>query len=430
MSKVLLTLFLLFSLSLYPSWAADKAFLDFEEHCHRWASSVALAEYNRALSEVRLLHGDIDLKGRSAKEVIIELSKQGYVKKSLYFEYEWDPFALENYTFSSTKFEELEPLPEKFFQGRIRGALLKKGLQHPSYRVRWFVLQYLSRKTEVTPLRTVLKAYVHEKKEHLLPYFMSLLVTERFVKAAAKYKSYPRSVVLRIKRSIRAAQRMDEKAQALFLAVMFTDARPSFEIPVVIYQLEQGYAISYLIRLFRTYPAKWVEEFTVPFREGYGDQHEKLLRIFEHFPQNRKVLAALHFALNNRQKGHFSDIRAKIIGTWQTITGIEYKGSIEPYNAWYKTRKGGKMSKERVTVVGRAANAKGGAVVVVDGAPYYLPQLDEWPDDLLGKTVEVTGIKSREQFIPEVVVDKDGAISQGAVGQQTTIREATWKKVP
>ena len=47
--------------------------------------------------------------------------------------------------------------------------------------------------------------------------------------------------------------------------------------------------------------------------------------------------------------------------------------------------------KEMVTLTGEAGNAKLGAVVVVDGAPTYLAGLDAWPEDVVGKTVEVEG---------------------------------------
>ena len=403
----------------------------FKEHCHRWASATALTEYNRAMNEARLLHGDFALGKRSAEEVIKELSRQGYVNKRLYFEYNWDPFSRKGYTFSSSLYSDLSLDLAGYFKKRFRGAFLKKGLVDSSFRVRWFVLQCLARRTDITPLKLVLKAYVFEKREQLLQHYIRLLISDRFVKVALRYKKYPKSVVRRITISVNAARTMYQKAQVLFLAVMFTKERPTFEIPVVIHQMEQGYSLSYLVKLFKSYPEKWVEEFTVPFKEGYGDQHAKLLTIFSHFPDNPTCLEALAHALENRSTGHFSDLRAKIIKTWQKMTGIEFKGDISPYLAWYEDKKkGGRKMQEKVRVTGTAQNAKGGAVLLVEGAPYYIPQLDEWPDEFLGQKVEVTAIKKVEQFLPEATVDKDGAISQGAVGQQTTLRQATWKKVP
>lgn len=424
-----------FAATLLVNGASAKDFTqqykEFKEHCHRWASATALTEYNRAMNEARLLHGDFELGKRSAKEVIKELTRQGYVNKRLYFEYDWDPFSRKGYSFSSSRYSNLSLDLAGYFKKKYRGAFLKKGLVDSSFRVRWYVLQCLARRTDVTPLKIVLKAYVFEKREQLLQHYIRLLVSDRFVKAALRYNKYPKSVIKRITLSINAARTMYEKAQVLFLAVMFTKERPKFEIPVVIHQMEQGYSVAYLVKLFQSYPEKWVEEFTIPFKEGYGDQHAKLLTIFSHFADNPTCLAALAHALKNRSTGHFSDLRAKIIKTWQEITGIEFKGDISPYLAWYeeKKKRGRKMVK-KVTMTGTAQNAKGGAVLLVEGAPYYIPQLDEWPDELLGQEVEVTAIKKVEQFLPEVTVDKDGAISQGALGQQTTLRQATWKKVP
>ncbi len=47
---------------------------------------------------------------------------------------------------------------------------------------------------------------------------------------------------------------------------------------------------------------------------------------------------------------------------------------------------------EQVTVVGTAQNAAAGAIVSLDGRPVYVSQLEQWPPDLVGRKVEVSGV--------------------------------------
>lgn len=79
------------------------------------------------------------------------------------------------------------------------------------------------------------------------------------------------------------------------------------------------------------------------------------------------------------------------------------------------------------TVVGTAENAKGGAVLLVDDVPLYVVGLDAWPDELLHRRVQVTGVRARKQYLPEATVDASGAVSQGAVGQQDVLEGASWQ---
>ena len=82
-------------------------------------------------------------------------------------------------------------------------------------------------------------------------------------------------------------------------------------------------------------------------------------------------------------------------------------------------------------LVGIAQNAKGGAVLVVDGdGVYYLAGLASWPDEVHGKKVQVTGKTDQRQYIPEARQLPDGAWTQGAKGSQSVIDAPEWKVVP
>ena len=66
------------------------------------------------------------------------------------------------------------------------------------------------------------------------------------------------------------------------------------------------------------------------------------------------------------------------------------------------------------------------AVVVVDGSPIYLTGMDAWPEDVVGKSVTVTGT-SRTTDAFEAHQDDNGAWSQGTAGPVTFIDDPGWK---
>lgn len=70
-----------------------------------------------------------------------------------------------------------------------------------------------------------------------------------------------------------------------------------------------------------------------------------------------------------------------------------------------------------VTIRGAAENAKAGAVIVTDlDEAVYLEDLEEWPDDLLGKRIVAEGILRRRRIYPQIEIEDD-VPSQGMSGE-------------
>lgn len=81
----------------------------------------------------------------------------------------------------------------------------------------------------------------------------------------------------------------------------------------------------------------------------------------------------------------------------------------------------------RVRVTGVAQNAKLGAVVVSERMTVYCLDRQEWPPDLVGQQVTVSGIVERtDDFKAEV--NEKGEISQGSAGGDLVIRRSTLEK--
>jgi hypothetical protein len=78
------------------------------------------------------------------------------------------------------------------------------------------------------------------------------------------------------------------------------------------------------------------------------------------------------------------------------------------------------------SVTGQARNAKLGAVVIVeDDGVYDVDGLEEWPEQLDGKTVTVSGVL-RVVHHETPVCNKAGEYSAGMVGVQNIIENPTW----
>lgn len=76
-----------------------------------------------------------------------------------------------------------------------------------------------------------------------------------------------------------------------------------------------------------------------------------------------------------------------------------------------------------VTVDGIAADAKRGAVVLVNDIPYYLSGLDRWPRALLGTRVRASG---RLVYLPG---DEPNPNTQYMVGPVRVLEEPCWATV-
>ncbi len=84
-----------------------------------------------------------------------------------------------------------------------------------------------------------------------------------------------------------------------------------------------------------------------------------------------------------------------------------------------------KMKGQRVTIRGKAEDAKMGAVVLVEEEPVYLTDLELWKSALRGKRVRATGLLMRRKLAPDPVMD-DGVMLQGAWGESWVLDEPTY----
>lgn len=86
------------------------------------------------------------------------------------------------------------------------------------------------------------------------------------------------------------------------------------------------------------------------------------------------------------------------------------------------------MIGKEITLVGQAVDCKAAACLKLkNDIVIYIPNLDFWNSEFLGKNVSVTGLLQRKKIIPDVRIDERGAISTGAEGDQLILENAKWK---
>jgi len=84
-----------------------------------------------------------------------------------------------------------------------------------------------------------------------------------------------------------------------------------------------------------------------------------------------------------------------------------------------------------VKLTGVAKNAKGGAVLLVNGSPVYVENLAEWPAGIIDTQVEASGELVDFAYLPESSTSENGEISQGtqAGSTQRVLRRAQWRSL-
>ena len=92
-----------------------------------------------------------------------------------------------------------------------------------------------------------------------------------------------------------------------------------------------------------------------------------------------------------------------------------------------ETRVVSKLVGHHVRLSGLARNAKGGAVLLVDGAPLYLAGMQSWPAEAEGKQVAVGGTLVDKQYLPEATRNAKGEVSQGGAGTQLVLESVAWR---
>ena len=78
---------------------------------------------------------------------------------------------------------------------------------------------------------------------------------------------------------------------------------------------------------------------------------------------------------------------------------------------------------KEISMKGLAVESKAGSCIRIENGIVFIQNVSNWDDKYLGKEVVVKGILRERKIIPDVVVDENGAISQGATGMQYILEE-------
>ena len=319
-----------------------KSYSEFRNYAIHWGSHQMTAELNRALNYLQMIHGNaFNPYDAQPSKLIGEMKSKSYLDLNIYINIQHDPVEWHNKTLRSISYP--EALTQNY-QQKIKYPIsfVSKALitEQDPY-VKLFAIQECSQRLyKDIPIKIVLKAILRENDFEILSYYIKALRNEHLYSripenAPAKV---PKSYKEKIKNYANEAKTRSAKANALFLNLLFSDYLPVLETQTLMFLMDNEFPREFLVKVFTKYPSIHLENFTVPFTKGYGNQFSTLLYLFEKFHSNAVILEALKTALINRHKKHFVFHQGAILNTWQRITSLAYGGDDKVFIDWYDSR--------------------------------------------------------------------------------------------
>jgi hypothetical protein len=328
--------FIFFVLSVFrPVMGNSPASMEeLENHARAHCAHLVVAEANRAYAELKMLYNFDAFGERGPKEIIRELQRAGFFHNEGYCDLQNIDIVFSDDTFKSASAAGYAALtgPD------IPAHLIVKSLKNQENTdLRIFLLWHLQRfqYEGINLTEPLIDALEKEKNADLYPVYAGILQQPHYFSGFSAKSSAKLGGALEM--AFKGAESQENKGALLFLSFAFSDFRPEMvETPVIISLIDNNYPFDFILSVFKHYPLSLIEEFTVPFKEGYGDKFEVLLALFARFPESRKCMQSLAYALINRSRRHFAFFQGDIIKTWEELTGLEWQGVETPFIEWYK----------------------------------------------------------------------------------------------
>lgn len=331
--SVLMFVFLLFGLC--PVSANTPSTLDeLREYASNYCAQMLVDEGNRAYDELKMLYSFPAFGEKEPAEIMRELEQAEFFHNDSHCD-----FTNQRIVFSDETFKNMSA--DKYLEMTspdIPVHLIVKGFQLAENNdLRVFLLNHVHDfYYEPNLTHLIVTSLETEKNTALYPLYAQILQQERYFSQRSQLAG-GRELDESLKKAYLSATDIEQQASLLFLSFSFSGFRPPQpEISLLIYLIDQHYPFGFILSVFKHYPLGLIEEFTVPFKEGYGDEFATLTKLFVQFPESRSCMQALAYALLNRTKGHFVLCQSDIIHAWEQLTGIEWQGSETPFIEWYK----------------------------------------------------------------------------------------------
>ena len=319
-----------------------KSYSEFKDYAIQWGSNKMTSELNRAVKHLQLIHGNSFNPFEAAPELLVkEMQAKAYLDETIYVDIKNDPVEWYKQELRSISYPEagLKNVNEnlKYSINLISQAF---STETNPYVKLFAIKECVERVHREIPIRIFLKGISREQDLEFLQYYIEPLRNELFYSKIPKdaAEKVPKSFKQRIKEYSNNAKTRVQKANALFLNILFSNHLPKLEIRTLMYLMDQNFPKDFLLKVFRKYPISFLEEFVEPFTKGYGNQFATLLYLFEEFHSSPTILSALKFALVNRREKHFVFHQGAILQTWQKISSLTYNGDDQIYLDWYESK--------------------------------------------------------------------------------------------
>ena len=319
-----------------------KSYSEFKNYAIQWGSNKMTSELNRAIKHLQLIHGNTFNPFNASPELLVqEMQAKAYLDETIYIDIKNDPVEWYKQELRSISYPQAG---RKNFNQRLKYSinLISQAfsIETNPYVKLFAIKECVERLHKEIPIRIFLKGISREQSLEFLHYHIEPLRNKIFYSkiptdAAEKV---PMSFKQRIKEYSANAKTRVDKANALFLNILFSKHLPKLEIRTLMYLMDQNFPKDFLLKVFKKYPISFLEEFIEPFTKGYGNQFATLLYLFEEFHSSPAILNALKYALMNRREKHFVFHQGAILETWQRISSLTYKGNDQIYLDWYESK--------------------------------------------------------------------------------------------
>ena len=319
-----------------------KSYSEFKNYAIQWGSNNMTSELNRAIKHLQLIHGNSFNPFKVAPELLVrEMQAKAYLDETIYIDIKNDPVEWNNQELRSISYPEAG---RQNFNEKLKYSinLISQAFSTETnpYVKLFAIKECVERLHREIPIRIFLKGISREQNIEFLQYYIKPLRNKIFYSkiptdAAEKV---PMSFKQRIKEYSDNAKTRVDKANALFLNILFSKHLPKLEIRTLMYLMDQNFPNDFLLKVFKKYPISFLEEFIEPFTKGYGNQFATLLYLFEEFHFSPAILSALKFALVNRREKHFVFHQSAILRSWQRISSLTYNGDDQIYLDWYESK--------------------------------------------------------------------------------------------
>jgi hypothetical protein len=307
---------------------------DFVTWCEKRITAQALAELDRAIAELAIVHGRDFSDSAPVPELLKGLREQGYWQKEVFHDQSLFPLLRVDGKFESAVYGKLQVSDYPLHRVELPKKTIQKALIDKKPSLRLFALEYLYENPDGSLALSVLQAFEREDNLKFLPLYVKVLRQEPFWGKTPS--AVPGSFVQKIKDFYDGSEQLSDKADAVYMALSYTNWQAPVNLDIFLYMVRSKWPLPFVRLVLQDFSDRGFLEFlSGVFEMGSSYDTSYLIDLFSFFPENPVCLKALYTALIKRDNDVFSPFAGQLIEVWEDITGLKYEGDDTVFKNWY-----------------------------------------------------------------------------------------------